>query len=60
MAAKSLKIEKNEDFIQKWQEEVSLWDVFSESYKDRNAKAAGMKRLMETFDMTGKDIRCDR
>ena len=39
MTTKSIKVEKNEDFIHAWEEETCLWDVFSLFYKDRNAKA---------------------
>ena len=38
MAAKTQKVEQNEEFICAWREETSLWDVCSSNYKDRNAK----------------------
>ena len=37
MAAKTQKVETNEEFIHAWHEETSLWDVCSFHYKDRNA-----------------------
>ena len=45
MTAKSLKIEKNEDFISAWQDEPSLWDVGSPVYKDRSTKQQSLTKL---------------
>ena len=47
MAAKSQKVEKNEDFIRAWQ---------GETCKDRNCKTKSTKTLSEIFNMTGKYI----
>lgn len=54
MAAKTKKIEKNEEFIRLWEQEVSLWDVFDEKYKDRNEKKKAIENLAAALGMTGK------
>ena len=56
MAAKTQKVETNEEFIRAWHEETSLWDVCSSHYKDRNAKRKSWNTLGEIFDMTGKQL----
>ena len=55
MTGKNKKVVENEFFINTWREEICLWDVTSTAYKNRDAKFARMKVLMEKCEMTALD-----
>ena len=52
--SKLQKIEKIEEFICKWQEQESLWNVNAVVYRDRDKKRKAIKELADIFEMTGK------
>ena len=56
MASKAEKLEKNEVFIRAWQQEICLWDVRTEVYKNRNAKAKSVLELADKCKMTGNYV----
>ena len=56
MTGKNKKVEENEFFVDTWREEICLWDATSTVYKNRDAKFASMKVLMEKCEMTVLDL----
>ena len=49
MSAKSNKIELSEEFMAKWREEQTLWDVMFPLYPDKNEKDKSLKRIQISF-----------
>ena len=52
--AKTNKIQKTEELIAGYQEAECLWNVLSQSYKDRNLRQMTLTNLSKKFDMSGK------
>ena len=51
MSAKSNKIELSEEFMAKWREEQTLWDVMFPLYPDKNEKDKSLKRMSSKFQI---------
>ena len=51
MSAKSNKIELSEEFMAKWREEQTLWDVMFPLYLDKNEKDKSLKRMSSKFQI---------
>ena len=43
------KIELSEEFMARWREEQTLWDVMFPLYPDKNEKDKSLKRMSDKF-----------
>lgn len=47
------KVVDNEGFIQDFEKEESLWNVYKTIYKDRNERKAALERLASKYGLSG-------
>ena len=52
MASKKSRLSETERIIELWQEEESLWNIFSDNYKIRQEKEKSIGRMSEKLEMT--------
>ena len=46
--------EETENFISLWFQEESLWNIFSDKYKNRDERENSFKRISEVVNMNSK------
>ena len=51
MLTKVNKIELSEEFMARWREEQTLWDVMFPLYPDKNEKDKSLKRMSDKFQI---------
>ena len=56
MAAKSQGIEKTEEFIILWREEICLWDIRSPLYRNRDTRQVKLTNFDEMLSLSGMHL----
>ena len=56
MAAKTQKIEKNEEFTKAWYEETALWNVYSTDIKTEMQNSRSLTIFWKKLEMTGSHV----